>query len=156
MRQEVYRTKTVGNPLYWLHRNLKTCKCGCNSLWGKVSESLYHRYGCPTPLPRGLWENFICILTALGLSKNCNVQIEQSDHSTAGGFSLLLRKMEQTCLIQFILVMKCGSTWRDTQAVRNTGYGQVKIHTHYVKNLNIHKKLVYGVHCLAGIQSFPS
>jgi len=39
-----------------------------NSLQGQVSENLHHRCRCPTPVPRELSENFVCIGTILGMS----------------------------------------------------------------------------------------
>jgi len=39
-----------------------------NNLQEQVSENLCHRYRCPTPVPRELSENFVCIGTILGMS----------------------------------------------------------------------------------------
>lgn len=39
-----------------------------NSLQIQVSENLHHRYRCPTPVPRELSQNFICVGTILGMS----------------------------------------------------------------------------------------
>jgi hypothetical protein len=84
-----------------------------------------------------------------------NVWTQHSDYTTAGGCSLSLRKMEQTCLIRFISVTKSGSTLMDTQRVGTAGYGHVKIHMNYVKNPYMHKKLVYSMPCLAGAYLVP-
>jgi len=71
------------------------CCCGCNNLRGKVSGNLHHRYGFPPPLPRGMWENFVYVVPASGLSKNWEIWIQQSDHSFAGDFSLCWGKQNK-------------------------------------------------------------
>jgi len=61
--------KKGGDNLCWLQKNLKMCGCSWNTgMPGTVP--------CPTPVLRGLSENFICFLKTLGLSKNWKVQIQ--------------------------------------------------------------------------------
>ena len=76
-----YHVKKGGDHLCWLQTNSKMCTYGCKDLQASVSENLHYRSRYPTPVPRGPPENFVCILTALGLSKNWNVQIHWWIHN---------------------------------------------------------------------------
>lgn len=100
-RKHTGQEKKWATIFLYCRKKLKMDGCGSNNLQGRVSD-LHHSYMCPTPVPRGLSENFMFIITTLMLSKNWKVWTQQRNYSITCGFSLLLRKMQKTCLMWFI------------------------------------------------------
>lgn len=98
MRQKVQGKKIWVTICVDSRKSWRCAGVASKSLQGSVSENLHHTHRRPTPVPRGLYGNFTCVLIVFRLAKYLKFRIEQCNYSVAGFSCLSPRKMKKKML----------------------------------------------------------